>query len=188
MLTRIKTSHHSHGTRSGGKRHRRKETPPSRKEKRLSVKKRAKKATSPAVLVESQASKVQNCCIDDDFFDYDDDDDGDLPVLLPRDDDDHASSAVPDTDLPVADNSIIEIGLEENVFAGKTPVRDLNIDLDAIVNSIDKHQAITTSDKPKLNMQTTGNSVAYATNQVKEVEKFVAFLGECKFYFNYNYY
>ena len=182
MPTRL-NSHHTHGTRSKGKRLRQKETSSLKTKKNPYKKKKsskkAKKTKSAPEVNEPPVSKQLICPIFDDFFDDDDDDDGEYPV---------SAGASPNKEDPVpvdisADKDMTpDNGYANNVFDCKTPIRDLNVELDQIVKSIEKHQAtFTSTSRPKLNMQTTGNSAQYSANQVREVEKFVCFLEQCKF-------
>ena len=54
--------------------------------------------------------------------------------------------------------------------------------IDAVIANIMTKDANVSSSKPKIDVNCTGNSPSYDANQIKQLKKFVAFLGECKLY------
>ena len=54
--------------------------------------------------------------------------------------------------------------------------------IDAVIANIMTKDANVSSSKPKIDVNCTGNSPSYVANQIKQLKKFVAFLGECKLY------
>ena len=54
--------------------------------------------------------------------------------------------------------------------------------IDAVITNIMTKDVNVSSSKPKIDVNCTGNSPSYVTNQIKQLKKFFAFWGECKLY------
>ena len=163
-----------------------------------------------ALLTANSPGRPKNCSASDNFFSQDNEDEANIPdndeemplfQLPDQFDDSSDDESVPGEEMPKLlsrdeDSDEEDSDGEEDSLPGIVTKLTLEEDFETpkktsppvlsvsdLLKSIEKHQSEFTSDLPKINQKTTGNSDAYAQNQVKQIKSFIDHLSKCKFFY-----